>query len=49
MVPEISFRHSAMRAIMARAESLTADGAMPSAQLMDESAVAFADAVSDHL
>ena len=34
---------------MALAESFTADGAMPSAQLMLESAVAFEAAVFDHL
>src|SRR5579862_5550488 len=48
MVPEISSRHSAMRAIMARAESLIALGAMPSAQLTVESALALEDAVRDH-
>src|ERR1700719_5043098 len=48
MVPEMSSRHSAIRAIMARAESLTALGAMPSAQLIVLSAVAFDDAVRDH-
>src|SRR5262249_17380215 len=35
----------AMRAIMARAESLTDEGLWPSAQLMDESALAFEAAV----
>jgi hypothetical protein len=34
---------------MARAESLTLDGACPSAQLIVESAVASAEAVRDHL
>src|SRR5260370_35558914 len=48
MMPETSSRHSASRAIMARAESLTALGAMPSAQLTVLSAVAFDDAVRDH-
>ena len=48
MVPETSSRHSASRAIMARAESLTELGAMPSAQLTVLSAVAFDDAVRDH-
>src|SRR5450631_362101 len=48
MVPETSSRHSASRAIMARAESLTALGAMPSAQLIVLSAAAFDDAVRDH-
>src|SRR5260370_2827081 len=48
MVPETSSRHSASRAITARAESLTALGAMPSAQLIVLSAVAFDDAVRDH-
>src|SRR5258707_472886 len=48
MVPETSSRHSASRAIMARAESLTALGAMPSAQLIVLSAVAFDDAVRAH-
>jgi hypothetical protein len=48
MVPEMSSRHSASRAIMARAESLTAEGAMPSAQLTVESAFAFEAAVCDH-
>jgi hypothetical protein len=33
---------------MARAESLTAEGAMPSAQLIVESALAFEEAVCDH-
>jgi hypothetical protein len=37
-----------MRAIMARAESLTDEGLCPSAQLMDESAVAFEAAVRLH-
>jgi hypothetical protein len=36
-----------MRAFMARAESFTDDGACPSAQLIDESAVAFDAAVFD--
>jgi hypothetical protein len=34
---------------MARAESLTLEGACPSAQLMELSAVASAEAVCDHL
>src|SRR5262249_30553673 len=46
--PPRSSRHSAMRAIMARAESLTDEGLCPSAQLMDESAVAFEAAVRLH-
>src|SRR5262245_41417757 len=46
--PPRSSRHSAMRAIMARAESLTDEGLWPSAQLMDESAVAFEAAVRLH-
>src|SRR5262245_50028330 len=46
--PPRSSRHSAMRAIMARAESLTDDGLWPSAQLIDESAVAFEAAVRLH-
>jgi hypothetical protein len=33
---------------MARAESLTVEGACPSAQLIEPSAVAFDDAVRDH-
>jgi hypothetical protein len=33
---------------MARAESLTDDGAWPSAQLIEASALAFDDAVRDH-
>ena len=49
MPPEISSRNAAVEAIMARAESLTADGAMPSAQLTVESAVALLAAVSDQL
>jgi hypothetical protein len=44
----MSSRHSARRAIMARAESLTALGAMPSAQLTVESTLAFDEAVCDH-
>src|SRR5262249_20061633 len=46
--PPRSSRHSAMRAIMARAESLTDEGLCPSAQLTDESAVAFEAAVRLH-
>jgi hypothetical protein len=38
----------AAAAIMARALSFTPDGAMPSAQLIVPSAVAFDDAVRDH-
>src|SRR5690242_3202016 len=49
MTPETSSRHSAVRAIMARAESLTEDGDCPSAQLIVASAVALLAAVFDQL
>ena len=48
-VAEMSSRHFATAAISARAESFTALGAIPSAQLMVASAVAFEEAVFDHL
>ncbi len=48
IVPEMSSRHFATAAISARAESFTALGAIPSAQLIVESAVALDDAVFDH-
>src|SRR5690349_6757025 len=44
----MSSRHFATAAISARAESFTADGAMPSAQLIVLSAVALLAAVCDH-
>src|SRR5690349_286123 len=47
VIPPRSSRHSAIRAIMARALSLTADGAIPSAQFTLESAVALVPAVFD--
>jgi hypothetical protein len=43
----MSSRHSAERAIMARAESFTLDGGCPSAQLIVLSAVALFAAVLD--
>jgi hypothetical protein len=49
IAPAMSSRYFAVAAIMARAESLTLEGACPSAQLMVESAVASAEAVCDHL
>src|SRR5271166_3376937 len=48
MAPAMSSRNLAAAAIMARALSLTDDGAWPSAQLMVLSAVALVDAVRDH-
>src|SRR6266446_4499269 len=45
----MSSRHFATAAISARAESFTADGAMPSAQFTVESAVALFTGVLDHL
>src|SRR5712671_3614890 len=45
----MSSRHFATAAISARDESFTADGAMPSAQLTVESAVALFTGVLDHL
>src|SRR3974390_2546911 len=47
MVPDTSSRHSAVRAIMARAESFTDEGDCPSAQLIVVSAVALLAAVFD--
>src|SRR5262245_16936642 len=44
-MPPRSSRHSATRAILARALSFTLDGACPSAQLIELSAVAFVAAV----
>src|SRR6266700_5253291 len=49
MAPETSSRHSAARAIMARAESFTLDGLWPSAQLIVASAVALPAAAFDQL
>src|SRR5258707_14649847 len=49
MAPAISSRDFAVAAIMSRAESLTLDGACPSAQLIVESAVASDEASCDHL
>jgi hypothetical protein len=46
-MPPKSSRHSATRAIMARAESFTEEGACPSAQLMLESAFELLAAVFD--
>ena len=48
IAPEMSSRYFAVAAMAARALSLTADGAMPSAQLMELSAVALDEAVRDH-
>jgi hypothetical protein len=45
----IPSRYFAVAAIMARAESLTLEGACPSAQLMVVSAVVSEQAVCDHL
>src|SRR5262249_39967557 len=44
----MSSRYFAAAAIMARAESLTVEGACPSAQLIEPSAVALDDAARDH-
>jgi len=44
----MSSRYFAAAAIMARAESLTDEGACPSAQLIEASALAFDDALRDH-
>ena len=49
MAPEMSELYLASAAIMARALSFTADGAMPSAQFMVGSAVAFDPAVADQV
>jgi len=49
MPPDTSSRHSATRAIMARAESFTDDGLCPSAQLIVASAVALLAGVFDQL
>ena len=46
--PDVSSRHSATAAIIARPEGLTALGAMPAAQLIVGSAVALLPAVVDH-
>jgi hypothetical protein len=48
-VPLMSSRHLATDAISARAESFTAEGAMPSAQFTLLSAVALFDGVFDQL
>jgi hypothetical protein len=48
MAPAMSSRYFAVAAIMARAESLTLDGACPSVQLIVVSAVASLEAVGDH-
>jgi hypothetical protein len=44
----MSSRNFAAAAIIARAESLTVEGACPSAQLIEPSAVALLAAVRDH-
>ena len=48
IAPAISSRYFATAAIMARALSFTLDGACPSAQLIEPSALAFVAAVCDH-
>ena len=47
--PDVSSRYSAIRAIMARAESFTDDGDWPSAQLIEESAFEFEAGVFDQM
>ncbi len=47
--PEMSLRHLATAAIIARAESFTVEGAWPSDQLIVLSAVLLVAAVTDHL
>jgi hypothetical protein len=49
MAPAMSSRYFAVAAIRARAESFTEEGAWPSAQLIVASALAFEEAVRDHL
>jgi N,N'-diacetylchitobiose transport system substrate-binding protein len=49
MAPETSSRYFATDAIIARPESLTLEGAWPSCQLTEASAVALLAAVCDHL
>src|SRR5262245_60554673 len=48
MAPATSSRYFEAAAIIARAESLTVEGAWPSAQLIEPSAVALLAAVRDH-
>jgi hypothetical protein len=48
IAPAMSSRYFAAAAITARAESFTVEGACPSAQLIEESAVALLAAVRDH-
>jgi hypothetical protein len=48
IAPATSSRYFDAAAIMARAESLTVEGACPSAQLIEPSAVALLAAVRDH-
>ena len=48
IAPPTSSRYFEAAAIMARAESLTVEGACPSAQLIEPSAVALLAAVRDH-
>src|SRR5262245_29052555 len=48
IAPATSSRYFEAAAIMARAESLTVEGACPSAQLIEPSAVALLAAVRDH-
>jgi hypothetical protein len=48
IAPDMSSRYFEAAAIMARAESLTVEGACPSAQLIVLSAVALFAAVRDH-
>jgi hypothetical protein len=47
-MPATSSRYFAAAAIMARAESFTVEGARPSAQLIEPSALALLAAVRDH-
>src|SRR6185369_12722579 len=49
IAPDTSSRYFATDAIIARAESLTLEGACPSCQLTEASAVALLAAVCDHL
>ena len=48
IAPATSSRYFEAAAIMARTESLTVEGACPSAQLIEPSAVALLAAVRDH-
>jgi hypothetical protein len=48
IAPATSSRYFEAAAIIARAESLTVEGACPSAQLIEPSAVALLAAVRDH-